>query len=91
MSLQDSDITVGLRVVGNGIMDGVDITGLHGVIVVKELDGCHVVRFDECRGPFHTCAGHTDDAYGYYVHSHLLTFEEIQYVPTQEGDREDDI
>ena len=91
MSLQDSDVVVGLRIIGNGIQDGVDITGFSGVVVGSCSDRTHAIQFDVSRPSFHTCFGMVKDGHGYWVHTQNLAFEEVQYVPTQEGDKEDDI
>ena len=93
MSLLASDVKVGLRVIGVGIMDDVDITDMHGEIVSVQLDGCYAVKFDETNESFHDCSGVIEHGYGYWCYLDNLRAEEtfVEYTPTQEGDREDDI
>lgn len=70
---------VGDRVVGNGVEDGLDVSGLHGVIVRELYSGRLSVNWDEFRPEFHGCGGRVPLGHGWNCSPEILLLDEEYY------------
>jgi len=72
----------GDRIVGTGMTDGVDITGLVGTVVDVQTDSVGV-RFDEKYTGFHTLAGKVEFGHGYWCEKdtiqHLVDTPAVEF------------
>ena len=67
---------IGDRVVGNGVEDSVDVSGLHGVIVRELYTGRFSVSWDEHRIEFHSCSGYAPNGHGWNCSPEILLPDE---------------
>lgn len=73
----DGLFDVGDRVVGNGVQNSINLSGLHGVVVaVHDRERRYSVCFDEYGDLFHTCGGMTDEGHGWFCDEDVLSPEE---------------